>query len=115
VNAEVTRAVLQHYGVEVVMAGDGAQAVTEHARQRFALILMDCQMPGMDGFEATRRIREAESASGAARTPVVALTAHALAGYREQCLQAGMDDYLTKPFPAAALRDLLGRWFAADA
>lgn len=115
VNAEVTRAVLQHYGVEVVMVGDGAQAVTAHARQRFALILMDCQMPGMDGFEATRRIREAESASGAARTPVVALTAHALAGYREQCLQAGMDDYLTKPFPAAALRDLLGRWLAADA
>jgi CheY-like chemotaxis protein len=110
VNAEVTRAMLMHYGIEVVMAGDGEQAVAEHARQAFDLILMDCQMPGIDGFEATRQIRQAEEASGAARTPVVALTAHAMVGYRQQCLQAGMDDYLSKPFQAAALLDLLGRW-----
>ncbi len=110
VNAEVTRAMLMHYGIEVVMAGDGEQAVAEHARQAFDLILMECQMPGIDGFEATRQIRQAEEASGAARTPVVALTAHAMVGYRQQCLQAGMDDYLSKPFQAAALLDLLGRW-----
>ena len=110
VNAEVTRAMLVYYGIDVVMARDGEQAVAEHARQPFDLILMDCQMPGMDGFEATRRIRDAEHSSGLTRTPVVALTAHAMAGYREQCLLAGMDDYLGKPFPAVALDDILGRW-----
>lgn len=112
VNAEVTRAMLIHYGIDVVLAGDGEKAVAEHARQRFDLILMDCQMPGMDGFEATQRIREAEKTNGSARTPVVALTAHAMAGYRAQCLQAGMDDYLSKPFPATALQEVLGRWIA---
>jgi PAS domain S-box-containing protein len=76
------------------------------------LLLMDCQMPRMDGFEATRRIREAEKLRGAQRTPVVALTAHAMAGYRDECLQAGMDDYLAKPFEAAALRQMLGRWLS---
>jgi CheY-like chemotaxis protein len=110
VNAEVRRAILVHYGIDVVMARDGEQAVAEHARQSFDLILMDCQMPGMDGFEATRRIRDAKLSSGLARTPVVALTAHAMAGYREQCLQAGMDDYLGKPFPSVALDEILGRW-----
>ncbi|MBK8580184.1 MAG: response regulator [Candidatus Accumulibacter sp.] len=110
VNAEVTRAMLVYYGIDVVMARDGEQAVAEHARQPFDLILMDCQMPGMDGFEATRRIRDAEHSSGLTRTPVVALTAHAMAGYREQCLLAGMDDYLGKPFPAVVLDDILGRW-----
>ncbi|MEF8769859.1 MAG: ATP-binding protein [Candidatus Accumulibacter phosphatis] len=110
VNAEVTRATLLHYGIDVVLVPDGEQAVTEQARQPFDLVLMDCQMPRMDGFEATRRIREVEKLRGTQRTPVVALTAHAMAGYRDECLQAGMDDYLVKPFEAAALRQMLGRW-----
>jgi CheY-like chemotaxis protein len=112
VNAEVTRATLLHYGIDVVLVPDGEQAVAEQARQPFDLILMDCQMPRMDGFEATRQIREGEKLRGAQRTPVVALTAHAMAGYRDECLQAGMDDYLAKPFEAAALRQMLGRWLS---
>ncbi|EXI67429.1 MAG: Signal transduction histidine-protein kinase BarA [Candidatus Accumulibacter adjunctus] len=112
VNAEVTRATLMHFGVDVVLVlvPDGERAVAEHARQPFDLVLMDCQMPAMDGFEATRRIREREQRRGSQRTPVVALTAHAMAGYRDECLQAGMDDYLAKPFEATALRQILGRW-----
>jgi len=110
VNAEVTRATLEHYGIDVVLVPDGEQAVTEQARQPFDLVLMDCQMLQMDGLEATRLIREAEKLRGTQRTPVVALTAHAMAGYRDECLQAGMDDYLVKPFKAEALRQMLGRW-----
>lgn len=114
VNAEVTKALLKHCGIEAVLATSGEQALVEHARQAFDLILMDCQMPGIDGFQTTRRIRENERESGVARTPVVALTAHAMAGYREECLQAGMDDYLAKPFQWAALEEILGRWLDVD-
>ena len=113
VNAEVTRAMLRRLNIEVVIASDGEQAVAAHARQAFDLILMDCEMPRIDGFQATQRIRDAERAIGAPRTPIVALTAHAIAGYREQCLQAGMDDYLSKPFRGDALEDMLGRWITA--
>ena len=109
VNAEVTRAMLLSQGIEVVLADDGAQAVNEHGRGRFDLILMDCQMPAMDGFEAARRIRQAESAHGA-RTPIVALTAHAIAGYRQRCLEVGMDDYLAKPYTAETFGAVLRQW-----
>jgi CheY-like chemotaxis protein len=79
------------------------------------LVLMDCQMPQLDGFEATRRIREWERTSGATRRlPIVAVTASALAGDREHCLASGMDDYLTKPVTAARLHDLLARWLSAE-
>ena len=115
INAEVTQAMLVRHGVEVVMAEDGAQAVVAHAvaahaRGRFDLILMDCRMPALDGFEATRRIRDAEAARGTPGTPIVALTAHAMTGYRQQCLDAGMDDYLVKPYEGAAFDTMLGRW-----
>ena len=110
VNAEVTQAMLVRHGIEVVMADDGAQAVAAHARGRFDLILMDCRMPALDGFEATRRIRDAEAARGTPGTPIVALTAHAMTGYRQQCLDAGMDDYLVKPYEGAAFDTMLGRW-----
>jgi CheY-like chemotaxis protein len=71
---------------------------------------MDCHMPVMDGFEATRHIRDDETLRGAGHTPIVALTADALAGDRERCLEAGMDDYLTKPVSSATLGSTVERW-----
>jgi CheY-like chemotaxis protein len=79
----------------------------------YGLILMDCRMPDMDGFEATRLIREQESTRGR-RTPIVALTANAMSGDREKCLDVGMDDYLPKPFQAADLRSVLSKWLSAS-
>ncbi len=78
--------------------------------ERFDLVLMDCQMPVMDGYEATRRLREIEDREGRVQTPIVALTAHAMEGDRERVLSAGMDDYLSKPFRLDQLRALLARW-----
>jgi len=116
VNALVAEATLAQLGVsELVTLSDGAQAVDWLAQQSAALVLMDCQMPVMDGLEATRRIRRAESAAGRPRVPVVALTAHALADERQRCLDAGMDEHLPKPFRVEALRALLDRYLPAHA
>jgi len=103
VNQEVARGMLEEAGHRVVVADDGAQALSQCESRHFDCVLMDCQMPVMDGFEATRRIRQRERESGARRMRIVALTANAMAGDRERCLQAGMDDFLGKPFDTAAL------------
>ena len=95
---------------EVDEAHDGAQALAALEQQRYDIVLMDCMMPVMDGYEATRRFRLWEQAQARARTPVVALTASAIEGDRERCLAAGADDYLTKPFTAAAFAGVLARW-----
>ncbi len=87
---------LEKHGHTVVLACHGLEAIQCHAERDFDAILMDVQMPTMDGFEATAAIREREKASGI-HTPIIALTAHAIAGYRELCLQAGMDGYISKP------------------
>jgi signal transduction histidine kinase/HPt (histidine-containing phosphotransfer) domain-containing protein len=108
-NQEVARAMLEAAGHRVEVVAEGAEAVRLCTGQRFDCVLMDCQMPGMDGFEATRRIRAQEAASGAPRVPVVALTASAMTGDRERCLAAGMDDFLPKPFDSAALRAVVER------
>ncbi len=96
VNQRVAVKVLEKYGHTVTVAANGREAVALALRQAFDLILMDIQMPEMDGYEATGAIREAEGASGA-HTPIVALTAHANKSDQDRCLAAGMDDYISKP------------------
>lgn len=115
VNQLVAQEMLTALGCQVKLADNGYEAVTVSAEDAFHVILMDCQMPGMDGFEATQRIRlqEAErpmSDGMRMHVPIIALTANALQGDREQCLAAGMDDYLAKPFSESQMRAVLQRW-----
>jgi two-component system, sensor histidine kinase and response regulator len=114
VNARLAEAVLKKLGCEVAKAENGLQALGIFDCERFDVIFMDVQMPVMDGLEATREIRKREQGTGR-RVPIVAATAHALTGDKERCLEAGMDDYLTKPLRAQALRDTLERWAGAPA
>ncbi len=104
VNAKLATAMLEKYGCLVDIAGDGLEALQATGRADYDLILMDCQMPELDGFEATRRLRIREGAAGTPRVPVIAMTANAMAGDRERCLEAGMDDYLAKPVRPEDLR-----------
>lgn len=110
VNQEVAKAMLNSMGLEPVIAGNGHEALMLLDNQAFDLVLMDCQMPVMDGFEASRLIRQREQSLGLAHLPIVALTANAIAGDREHCLARGMDDYLSKPFSRAQLQHTLTRW-----
>ncbi len=110
VNQEIVRESLLDAGCEVEIANDGREALAFAADQDFDVILMDCQMSGMDGFHATKSIRRMEMQQGRPRTPIIALTAHALLGDRELCLAAGMDDYLTKPFVDSQLVAMLRKW-----
>jgi PAS domain S-box-containing protein len=114
VNQSVLVALLQRLGCDVDVVGNGAEAVAAVARQGYAVVLMDCQMPELDGFDASRAIRAAE-AGGPRRTPIVAITANALSEDRERCLRAGMDDYVAKPVRLAALRATLERFLAPHA
>ena len=110
INQRVARRFLERLGCEVQVVGDGRQAVDAYRAQQLQFILMDMQMPVMDGLEATRRIRELEQTGGPKRTPIVALTANAMMGTLERCLEAGMDDYLTKPLDISRLQDVLDRF-----
>ncbi|MEQ1795471.1 MAG: PAS domain S-box protein [Nitrospira sp.] len=114
VNQEVTLGMLEVLGCTATAVENGRLAIEHLQKQPADLILMDCQMPEMDGFEATRAIRRQEQKTGT-RTPIVALTAHALQGDREICLAAGMDDYLSKPFTLDQLRNVLCRWLPVSA
>ena len=114
INQLVAQAMLENLGLAVVVASGGAEAVRLVQEQPFSLVLMDCQMPGMDGFEATRRIREREAATQARpSTPIIALTANAMPGDREACLAAGMSDYLAKPLTMAALEKVVTSYLGA--
>jgi PAS domain S-box-containing protein len=106
VNQRVAVRLLEKCGHTVTVAGHGGEAVEATGREQFDVILMDVQMPQMDGFEATRLIRQREHGSGQ-RTPIVAMTAHAMKGDRERCLAAGMDEYLSKPVQRDALLQVL--------
>ena len=114
VNRMVVEEMLRGLGCEVGVAADGLEACEAIERGGYDLVFMDCHMPRLDGFEATRRIRAAEAGSGR-HVPIVALTADALAGDRERCLACGMDDYLTKPVAKAQLAAAVRRWASAGA
>jgi CheY-like chemotaxis protein len=102
VNQRLVVRLLTKRGHSVQVAGDGQEAIRTLAQEPFDLILMDVQMPEVDGCEATRRIRAAERATGG-HVPIIALTAHAMEGDQERCLEAGMDTYLTKPIQSREL------------
>jgi len=113
VNQKVAVRLLQKLGYRVELADDGRQAVEACRRSRYDAVLMDGQMPSLDGFEATRLIRELEGTER--RTPIIAMTASAMKGDRERCLEAGMDDYVSKPITPEALAAVLRRWVTASA
>ena len=109
VNQRVAVGFLEGFGCSVAVASTGHEAVREAKARMFDVILMDCMMPELDGYDATRSIR-AHEGEAARRTPIIALTASALDGERERCLAAGMDDYLAKPFRLDELLTMLRRW-----
>jgi two-component system, sensor histidine kinase and response regulator len=112
-NQQVLSAMADHLGFDVEIVGTGKGAVQALERgDAFDAVLMDCQMPEMDGYSATRAIRDLEVRLGRSRIPIIAVTAHALPGEREKVLAAGMDDYLTKPIDHEILRDKLSTWLA---
>ncbi|HSZ14740.1 MAG TPA: response regulator [Solirubrobacteraceae bacterium] len=107
INCTVAEALLAKRGLRTEVAHNGREAVAMAGSRQYAAILMDCQMPELDGYEATQRIREAEHGT---RTPIIAMTAHSMPGDRERCLAAGMDDYLAKPVRPEALDGVVKRW-----
>ncbi|MBI5710900.1 MAG: response regulator [Candidatus Eisenbacteria bacterium] len=109
VNQMVALRTLEHFGAQVDLASDGRQALAALAAHPYDVVFMDVHMPEMDGFEATAEIRRRERGTGA-RVPIVAMTASAMAGDREHCLAAGMDDYVTKPVRPERLFEVLSRW-----
>jgi CheY-like chemotaxis protein/HPt (histidine-containing phosphotransfer) domain-containing protein len=110
VNQEMALAVLENLGCQVDVAINGQEAVEAVTKADYDLILMDCQMPVLDGFAATMAIRHWEWEQSRHSLPIVALTANVIKGFREQCLAAGMDDYLGKPFEQSQLVAILERW-----
>ncbi|HHM8030014.1 TPA: ATP-binding protein [Pseudomonas aeruginosa] len=110
-NQTVIEAMLRSLGYRVTLVADGIQAVRSAERQRYDAILMDCRLPVLDGYSATREIRAQENGR---QVPIIALTANALQGDRENCLQAGMNDYLAKPFKRAELQRILQRWIGSQ-
>jgi CheY-like chemotaxis protein len=109
INAKLATALLERMGCTVDVASDGLETLEALSRAGYDLVLMDCQMPEMDGYQATAQLRLREKATGA-HLPVVALTANALAEERQRCLDAGMDDYLAKPVKLADLAAAITRW-----
>jgi CheY-like chemotaxis protein len=108
INRKVTARIVERLGFAVDTAIDGHEAVEAASHREYAAILMDCQMPNLDGYEATSAIRAAEPPGR--RVPIIALTANAFGGVRDECLAAGMDDYLAKPTTVATVAAVLERW-----
>jgi PAS domain S-box-containing protein len=110
-NQVVAASILKRLGLTVDIAADGAEALAKWRDGEFDLVLMDCQMPGVDGYQATERIRAEESGG---HIPIIALTANAFAENRQRCLGAGMDDFIAKPFELKRLHEVLGRWLTVS-
>jgi CheY-like chemotaxis protein/HPt (histidine-containing phosphotransfer) domain-containing protein len=110
VNQEIARDCLLRSGCAVTLADDGEAAIAAHKETAFDIVLMDCQMSGLDGFATTRALREGEMRMGRPSAPVIALTANALRDDRQLCLAAGMNDYLSKPFVEGDLIEMIARW-----
>jgi CheY-like chemotaxis protein len=108
INQRVGKLILQRAGFDIDVVADGHEALEAHQTAPYDLILMDCQMPTMDGFEASRQIRKLTHP----QPVIIAVTANALVGERERCLSAGMDDYLSKPFQAEQLVAVVKKWAA---
>jgi CheY-like chemotaxis protein len=108
INRTVAVKMLERAGVRTAVAQDGQEAVEMVARERYSAVLMDCQMPRLDGYGATAEIRRLEGSTR--HTPIIAMTAHAMEGDRERCMQAGMDDYLAKPVTPPNIRSMVDRW-----
>ena len=109
INQRVGKLILQRAGFNIDLVSDGNEALAAHRAEPYDVILMDCQMPTMDGFEASRQIRQLHGKQPA----IIAVTANALLGERERCLEAGMDDYLSKPFQAEQLVAVVKKWAGA--
>ena len=114
VNQQVAAAILQKQGFMVDIANDGAQALMLFRSKRYSVVLMDCQMPIMDGFESTINMRLYETEEGYPRTPIVALTANASDEDRQACFEAGMDDFLVKPMRIKAVIDVFSHYLKTD-
>jgi PAS domain S-box-containing protein len=112
INRKLALLVLKKFSIKVAVAHHGLEALDILGKESFDMVLMDCQMPEMDGFEATREIRRKERESQSSRMPVIAMTANAMAGDRERCMEAGMDDYLSKPFTQEQFQALLAKWLS---
>jgi TMAO reductase system sensor TorS len=119
VNRNVAKVMLESFGLDADIVSNGREVLRALSHTSYSLVFMDCQMPEMDGYEATRKIREWEASLYSelgtsefvrSRIPIIALTAHAMEGDREQCLAVGMDDYLSKPFSRKQMGDVLERW-----
>ncbi|MCX6595240.1 MAG: response regulator [Acidobacteria bacterium] len=115
VNQMVVQSIMEHQGHSVDIVPNGVEALEACRRVRYDLVLMDCQMPDMDGYEATRHLRNAADFPGYADVPIIALTAHALSGDRERSLEAGMTDHITKPIDGRKLVAIVDRWTHAGA
>jgi len=112
INQKVAQAMLRKMGIQADLVATGQEAIVALQKVPYDLVLMDCQMPDKDGFEATRCIRQKESKVLNPRIPIIAMTASTMKGDMEKCIQAGMDDFIAKPVLPGELADMLARWLA---
>lgn len=110
INQKVALAFLQQYSANIDIANNGREAVELYSNNSYDIIFMDCQMPVMDGFESTSIIREIEEQNDMSRVTIIAMTANAMKGDKERCIEAGMDDYISKPYKISDINDILSKW-----